>query len=141
MQQNLNRFIIAQEHFFEQALEEIQAGKKRRHWMWFIFPQYMNLGISSTSREFAIKSKEEAIAYFNHPILGKRLEEITTHFYHLEGKSAFSILGYPDNKKMQSCMTLFESISIKNSIFTKVLEKYFDGRRCQPTLDYLNSPN
>jgi uncharacterized protein (DUF1810 family) len=139
MQYDLNRFIAAQEHIFEQALAEIQAGKKRRHWMWFIFPQYKGLGSSSTSMEFAIKSKEEAIAYFNHPILGKRLEEITTYFYHLEGKLAYSILGYPDDKKMQSCMTLFESIPLKNSVFTKVLEKYFEGRRCQRTLDYLNS--
>ncbi len=105
---NLNRFIDAQENIYESALNEIKRGNKSSHWMWYVFPQYKGLGYSSTSQKYAITCIEEASMYFNHPILGRRLIEITNAFLNIENKSAYEILGDPDYLKMKSCMTLFK---------------------------------
>ena len=127
---NLERFINAQENSYQIALKEIQDGKKCSHWMWFIFPQIDGLGLSSISKEYSIKNKQEAIDYLNHNILGKRLIEITNALMKLENKSARSILGYPDDLKLKSSMTLFKIISSDNEIFSDVLGKYFNGEVC-----------
>ena len=134
---NLNRFLDAQKDLYEIALNEIKTGKKFKHWMWFIFPQYKGLGYSSTSQKYAITCIEEASMYFNHPILGQRLIEITNAFLNLENKSAYEILGETDYLKMKSCMTLFDSIQAKSDIFSKVINKYYSGSKCDRTITQL----
>ncbi|MER2997135.1 DUF1810 domain-containing protein [Pontibacter populi] len=136
---NLNRFLEAQESTYHTALSEIRNGRKRSHWMWFIFPQVAGLGFSETSRFYAIKSKAEAIAYLNHPVLGKRLTEITEALLTLEGKSANQIFGSPDDVKLKSSMTLFNALSSDNPLFKQVLAKYFKGEKDAKTLQLLNS--
>ena len=115
---NLERFINAQENSYQIALKEIKNGEKRSHWMWFIFPQIDGLGMSSISKEYSIKNHQEGKDYLNHNILGKRLIEITNALMKLENKSARSILGYPDDLKLKSSMTLFKIISSNNDIFS-----------------------
>ena len=134
---NLNRFLDAQKDLYEIALNEIKTGKKFKHWMWFIFPQYKGLGYSSTSQKYAITCIEEASMYLNHPILGQRLVEITNAFLNLENKSAYEILGETDYLKMKSCMTLFDSIQAKSDIFSKVINKYYSGSKCDRTITQL----
>ena len=136
---NLNRFIEAQITTIDDALNEIKRGRKTSHWMWYIFPQYKGLGLSSTSQKYAINSVEEALFYYNHPILGKRLIEITNAFLNLENKSAYEILGSPDHLKMNSCMTLFNSIQTETDIFSKVLHKYYSNSQCAKTISHLNN--
>lgn len=136
---DINRFIEAQAYSYEGALEQIKAGRKTGHWMWYIFPQYYSLGKSSTSIKYAINSNEEAISYLNHPILGTRLIEITKAFLEIENKTAFEILGGPDDLKIKSSMTLFDNMQADNNIFESVLKKYFDGRRCSRTLKLLEN--
>ena len=136
---NLKRFIDAQFSTYERALDEIKNGRKTSHWMWFIFPQYHGLGRSSTSIKYAINSKEEAISYLKHPILGPRLIEITKEFLSIENKTAYSILGEPDDKKIKSSMTLFSAVQNECNFFDSVLEKYFEGNRCRRTLSTLKN--
>ena len=136
---NLKRFIDAQFSTYERALDEIKNGRKTSHWMWFIFPQYHGLGRSNTSIKYAINSKEEAISYLEHPILGPRLTEITKEFLSIENKTANSILGEPDDVKIQSSMTLFDAIQSENDLFDSILEKYFEGNRCLSTLRILKN--
>jgi len=102
--------------------------------MWYIFPQYKGLGRSITSMEYAIKSQEEANIYMNHPILGARLIEITKVFLSIENKTAYEVLGGPDDLKIKSSMTLFDTIQNENDLFDSVLEKYFEGNRCKGTI-------
>lgn len=134
---NLDRFLEQQKFHFNQALSEIKLGKKQSHWMWYIFPQFKGLGSSSNSTHYAIKSKEEAQAYLNHSILGKRLIEITTELLKLENLSAYSIFGYPDDVKLKSSMTLFNAIQNETKVFELVLDKYFLSAKCEKTLRYL----
>tara|TARA_B100000401_G_scaffold224372_1_gene151870 strand:- start:45 stop:464 length:420 start_codon:yes stop_codon:yes gene_type:complete len=133
---NLKRFVNAQEKSYKVALKEIQNGKKNSHWMWFIFPQVNGLGMSSISREYSIKNKQEAKDYLDHNILGNRLIEITSTLMKIEQKSARSIFGYPDDLKLKSSMTLFKIISPKNKLFSDVLVKYFNGEVCEHTEKY-----
>lgn len=125
---NLQRFIDAQLNSYDIALSEIKNGNKQSHWMWYIFPQLDGLGKSETSKKYAIKSKEEAIKYLEHPILGNRPLEITNELLAIEDKSASDIFGFPDDLKLKSCMTLFVLIQNENSVFQKVLDKYFKGK-------------
>jgi uncharacterized protein (DUF1810 family) len=125
---DLNRFVQAQEEVYPQALSEIKRGQKRSHWMWFIFPQIDGLGSSSTAKFYAIKSKDEAKAYLNHPLLGKRLLECSEVLSRIEGKSAEEIFGYPDDLKLRSCMTLFACVSEPDSIFSRVLDQYYGSQ-------------
>jgi uncharacterized protein (DUF1810 family) len=134
---NLNRFIDAQENIYESALNEIKRGNKSSHWMWYVFPQYKGLGYSSTSKKYAITCVEEALNYFNHPILGRRLIEITNAFLNIENKSAYEILGDPDCLKMKSCMTLFNSIQAESEVFSKVINKYYLGSECSRTISQI----
>ena len=107
--------------------------------MWYIFPQYRNLGRSKTSIKYAINSKEEAISYLKNPILGSRLIEITKEFISIENKTAHDVLSGPDDLKMKSSMTLFDAVQTGNSLFDFVLEKYFEGNRCNRTISKLKS--
>jgi uncharacterized protein (DUF1810 family) len=138
---NLNRFLQAQSNSYEIALLEIKKGGKSSHWMWYIFPQIYGLGNSSTSITYAIKSEEEAKCFFNHPILGTRLIEITEEFLLITNKTAREILGRPDDLKLKSSMTLFHNIQNENKLFCSILEKYYEGKQCHKTLAIINQRN
>ena len=133
----LERFVQAQAEVYPRALAELKLGRKRSHWMWFIFPQIDGLGHSSTAKFYAIKSQDEARAYLDHPVLGKRLRECAEALLKIEGKSAAEIFGYPDDLKLRSSMTLFASASAADSVFTRVLDQYFEGEPDQMTLELL----
>jgi uncharacterized protein (DUF1810 family) len=133
----LSRFISAQDSVYDRVLEELKSGRKRSHWMWYIFPQVDGLGYSATSKHYAIKSMEEARAYLNHPVLGSRLSECANAVLTIEGRSASDILGYPDDVKLQSSMTLFAYVAGPDSVFVRVLDKYFQGERDVRTLQLL----
>ena len=135
MAADLSRFLKAQEHDYEQALREIRSGRKRTHWMWYIFPQIQGLGFSSTAQYYAIRDLEEAKDYLAHPVLGARLKEISSALLDLEGLSASEIFGYPDDLKLRSCMTLFRMADLNEPIFLEVLEKYYDGEPDFRTVD------
>jgi uncharacterized protein (DUF1810 family) len=135
---DLTRFISAQETIFESVLNELESGQKRSHWMWFIFPQIEGLGRSATARYYSIKSEEEARAYLKHPILGARLSKCAEALLAIEGKSAPEIFGFPDDLKLNSSMTLFACVTESTSVFVRVLEKYFDGKRDKKTEDFMN---
>jgi uncharacterized protein (DUF1810 family) len=132
---DLRRFVRAQESDYKPALEEIRAGRKRSHWMWYVFPQFAGLGLSSTSRHYAIGSLEEARAYLAHPILGPRLIECAEAALTVKGWSAHDIFGSPDDMKLRSSVTLFALVSSENSVFHRLLEKYFEGKRDERTVD------
>ena len=105
---DLDRFVSAQENVYQTALEEIGSGRKQGHWMWFIFPQITGLGSTEISRLYAIKSREEAVAYLEHPVLGPRIREISEVLLTQDDKSATELLGTPDDLKLRSSMTLFK---------------------------------
>lgn len=134
---DLKRFVQAQVGIYEQALAEIQAGRKRSHWMWFIFPQLDGLGFSSMSRRYSIKSLKEADSYLRHPLLGPRLIESAGAALGVEGRSALDIFGSPDDMKLRSCATLFAQISPAGSVFHQLLDLYFGGQRDDQTLRLL----
>lgn len=133
----LKRFLDAQQNMYDQALKEIQGGKKNTHWMWFVFPQFRGLGSSQNAIFYAINCKEEAIEYFNHHLLGTRLKEITRTLLELKYQSANSVFGSPDDLKLKSSMTLFSSIQTQTDIFELALEKYFSSSLCERTLRYI----
>ena len=124
----LNRFLQAQEDTYDQALEEIKSGKKRTHWMWFIFPQLKELGRSTTAKFYGIENFGEAEAYIKDPVLGSRLKEISEELLNIESTDALLIMGSPDDKKLRSSMTLFAIVS-EDPVFQKVLDKFFDGKK------------
>lgn len=130
---NLDRFLKEQECDYVEALREIKNGQKQEHWIWYIFPQIKGLGHSYNSEFYGISSKEEAKAYLEHPILGKRLREITQALLDCSNPSASDMLGFPDDLKVRSCMTLFDLVA-PNDIFNSVLEKYYEGKRCEKTI-------
>lgn len=134
---DLARFNSAQQAEYDRALAEIRAGDKRSHWMWFIFPQIDGLGFSSTAKKYAIKSAEEARQYLAHPVLGPRLLECAEAVLAVDGRSANEIFGSPDDLKLKSCMTLFESVAGQDCVFGRVLDKYYDGKRDTRTQDIL----
>ena len=136
---DLNRFVQAQEGDHARALSEIKSGRKRSHWMWYIFPQFDGLGFSPTSKRYAIKSIAEAQAYLAHPVLGPRLKECAEAALGVEGRSAFEILGSPDDMKLRSCATLFASVSPAGSVFHRLLDKYYQGEADSQTLHLLGS--
>ncbi len=136
-QYNLQRFVDAQKNDYAIALSEIKNGRKRSHWMWYIFPQIQGLGFSSTSKYYAIKNSYEAKAYLEHPVLGKRLIQISNALLSLGGNNATSIFGSPDDVKLKSSMTLFASLPDVDDVFKKVLDKFFGGKTDEATLDKL----
>jgi uncharacterized protein (DUF1810 family) len=135
---NLSRFIEAQEKSYSIALEEVKRGRKRSHWMWYIFPQLKGLGYSSTSKYYGIENIEEATEYLNHPILGTRLIEICEELLKLNTNDAYSIFGSPDYMKLKSSVTLFSQVENANPVFVSVLDKFFDGKLDDKTLNRLH---
>jgi uncharacterized protein (DUF1810 family) len=133
----LIRFLDAQNQVYLKALSEIKKGKKDTHWMWYIFPQIKGLGSSETANYYAIKDLNEAAAYLQHPILSKHLVEISEEVLNLKGKTATQIFGTPDDMKLRSCMTLFANVENTNPVFQKVLEKFFNGLPDELTLQLL----
>jgi len=131
---DLNRFVRAQEADYERALAEIRSGRKRSHWMWYIFPQFAGLGPSAMSQRYAINSLAEARAYLAHPILGPRLTEIADAVLNVQGRTAHEIFGSPDDLKLSSSATLFALVSPADSVFQRIIDKYFDGSRDEKTL-------
>ncbi|HTU01419.1 MAG TPA: DUF1810 domain-containing protein [Candidatus Sulfotelmatobacter sp.] len=134
---DLRRFVEAQEGDYERALGELQGGRKRTHWMWYIFPQLDGLGFSATAKHYAIKSLEEARAYLAHPVLGPRLERCAEAVLGVEGRSATAIFGSPDDLKLRSCATLFAAVSPPGSVFERLLATYYRGERDAKTLQLL----
>jgi uncharacterized protein (DUF1810 family) len=135
---NLERFVEAQRNDYAVALSEIKKGKKRSHWMWYIFPQALGLGYTSASMEYGIKNVNEAAAYLQHEILGKRLIEISSALLQLETNDALAVFGRPDNLKLRSSMTLFSLVPGADEVFQKVLDKFFNGKKDDKTLQLLN---
>ena len=129
----LQRFIDAQENVYSQVVTELREGEKRSHWMWFIFPQILGLGKSETARFYAIVDLREARAYVEHPLLGQRLRECAQLMVNVNNKTAGQILGFPDDLKLRSSMTLFSMVS-DAPVFQWVLDKYFDGETDDQTL-------
>jgi uncharacterized protein (DUF1810 family) len=136
---DLERFVRAQRDDCELALSEIMNGRKRSHWMWYIFPQIEGLGSSAMSRRYAIKSRAEARAYLDHALLGPRLLACVEALLNLEGRSVEQIFGFPDDRKLRSCATLFATVSPSGSVFQRLLERYFHGERDAATLRQLAS--
>ncbi|QKG51775.1 DUF1810 domain-containing protein [Hymenobacter sp. BRD67] len=134
---NLQRFLDAQATDYAAALAEIKNGRKRSHWMWYIFPQIQGLGFSEISKHYAIKDIAEAEAYFQHPVLGSRLVEICHALLGLEGTDANRIFGSPDDLKLKSSMTLFAALPDANPVFQVVLAKFFKGIADDKTLRIL----
>jgi uncharacterized protein (DUF1810 family) len=134
---DLNRFVEAQESVYGQALTELRRVRKESHWMWFMFPQLDGLGSSSTAKFYAIKSLEEAKAYLDHQLLGPRLLECCNVLLKCKEKSASEIFGFPDDLKLRSSMTLFAQVSQSDSVFARLLGRYFGGQLDQRTLELL----
>ena len=140
---DLKRFLTAQEEDYEPALQEIASGRKRTHWIWYIFPQLDGLAFSATSKRYAIKSLEEAKAYMTHPILGPRLLACAEAAQQVEGRGAEEIFGFPDNMKLRSCATLFALVHRATlppgevSVFDRLIDKYYGGQRDSKTLQLL----
>lgn len=136
---NLQRFIQAQDPVFERVLRELDEGRKRSHWMWFVFPQFAGLGGSEMSRRFAIGSAEEAQAYLDHPLLGARLRACTQLVLNVRQRSIAEIFGHPDDLKFHSSMTLFAQFTPEDSLFNQALDRYFHGILDEWTLQLLDS--
>lgn len=136
-QQGLERFVEAQKHDYQLALEEVQAGKKQSHWIWYIFPQMYGLGHSCYADLYGIRDKKEAEEYLKHKILGKRLREITMALLEYNYCSAEDIFGDLDAMKVKSCMTLFDVIC-PDDIFAEVLNKFYANKRCDLTISMLS---
>lgn len=135
---DLERFIQAQKCYYSIALDEVRSGKKRSHWIWYIFPQIKGLGYSSESVKYGIEGREEAEAYIRDPVLGERLVEITKAFLET-GLSADEVFGYPDDLKLRSCMTLFRAVCPEQTVFDEVIQKCFEGECCEKTLELLGN--
>jgi len=136
---NLQRFVNAQAPVYSSVCAELLDGQKRSHWMWFIFPQMHGLGHSATAQFYAIKSEAEARQYLRHPILGARLLKCAETVLAVKGKSITTIFNSPDDMKLKSSMTLFSTLTDTGSVFERVLEKYFGGRRDTLTLGLLEN--
>jgi uncharacterized protein (DUF1810 family) len=134
---NLQRYLDAQDPVFEDVLDELRHGQKISHWMWYIFPQIKGLGHSWTAQHYAINSLEEAKAYLEHPLLGKRLRTCTQLVMNIDGRTVSQIFGYPDNLKFCSSMTLFNRVDETDQIFKKALMRYCEGKPDTRTLDAL----
>ena len=131
---DLQRFVDAQAPVYERVRAELKKGRKQSHWMWFIFPQIAGLGHSAMAQRYAISSLDEAKAYLVHSVLGRRLLECTRLMIQVEGKTAYDILGSPDDMKFHSCLTLFARAAPQEEIFMDALEKYFGGAEDQGTV-------
>jgi len=136
---DLQRFVDAQDRVYDTVLSELRGGRKRSHWIWFVFPQLRGLGRSGTAEHYGISSLDEARAYLAHPVLGHRLRECTGLVAAIDGRSVDEIFGWPDNLKVRSSMTLFAHATDDNSGFRAVLDKFYDGEEDPATVELLNS--
>ena len=136
---DLRRFVDAQAGVYDRVVAELRAGRKTSHWMWFVFPQIAGLGTSAMARKYAISSREEALAYLEHPVLGPRLEECTRLVNLVEGRPIGRILGPPDDMKFRSSMTLFAHVAPDRRVFDEALRKYFGGIPDPLTLERIRS--
>ena len=134
---DLGRFVEAQAPVIDRVRAELQAGAKRSHWMWFVFPQIHGLGFSAMAERYAISGLDEAVAYLAHPVLGPRLRECVRLVLAAPGRSATAILGTPDDRKLQSSVTLFDIASSGEAIFGQALDRFFGGLPDQATLNRL----
>lgn len=134
---DLQRFVLAQDPVYAQVCAELAAGAKTSHWMWFVFPQLKELGRSATAQHFGIASRAEALAYWQHPVLGPRLKECSELVVAVEGRTALQILHSPDNLKFRSCMSLFALVAPEEPVFKRALDQYFDGEADARTLELL----
>ena len=139
MNYDLSRFLKAQERDYKTALAEIRSGRKRSHWIWYIFPQLKGLGFSSISEYYGIDGINEARAYMKDPVLSARLIEISRALLGLDSSDPGSVMGYPDDLKLRSSMTLFRAAAPEEPVFSQVLEKFFGGRQDQKTLRILKA--
>ena len=136
---NLHRFVEAQGTNYDEALSELRAGQKRTHWMWYVFPQLAGLGNSPMSARYSIRSEEEARAYLEHPILGRRLIECAEAVLAIGNKAAHDIFGSPDDMKLRSCATLFAHVSPPGSVFKRILDQYYSSEPDPKTLSLLSN--
>jgi uncharacterized protein (DUF1810 family) len=134
---DLERFVSAQDPVYAAVLDELRGGRKRTHWMWFIFPQVAGLGSSAMAQKYAISSADEAAAYLAHPVLGPRLRECAALVAAIDDKSIDEIFDSPDDRKFHSSMTLFSDVAPDEAVFQECLDKYFEGRDDPATLERL----
>lgn len=134
---DLQRFISAQDRVYGEVLAELRAGRKRTHWMWFVFPQFAGLGHSTMAQHYAIKSREEACAYLRDATLGERLRQCTQLVLAVNNRPIGAILEPPDDLKFRSCMTLFDSVAPVETLFKQALDRYFAGQADPRTLALL----
>jgi uncharacterized protein (DUF1810 family) len=134
---DLQRFVLAQDPVYTQVCGELAAGAKTSHWMWFVFPQLQALGRSATAQHFGIASRAEALAYWQHSVLGPRLKACSELVVAVDGKTALQIFRSPDDLKFRSCMTLFAQVAPQEPIFNRALAKYFGGEGDARTLELL----
>ncbi len=138
---DLKRFLEAQEDDYTYALQEVKNGCKESHWMWYIFPQIIGFGFSYMAEHYAIQNLQEAREYLKHPVLGKRLREISKALLDLTTNDAEAVFGYVDALKLRSSMTLFSFADKDDLIFQEVLDKFYGGERDQKTIDILAQQN
>jgi uncharacterized protein (DUF1810 family) len=138
MNNKLDRFIKAHERDYENALLEIKEGRKKTHWMWYVFPQIKGLGNSATSEFYSIDGIEEASLYYNNKYLREHLIEISQALLDIDSNDITNILGFPDNLKLQSSMTLFSLVDPKEKVFSEVLSKYYNGEKDMKTVNIIN---
>lgn len=134
---HLERFVAAQDKVYETVLEELSQGKKQSHWMWFIFPQTAGLGRTETAKKYALGSLDEAKAYLSHPVLGARLLECTKLVLAIDGKSANTIFGHPDDLKFKSSMTLFLLAAPNTKVFQSAIDKFYNGDKDELTVEII----
>lgn len=135
--QGLERFIEAQDRVYDSVCNELALGEKTSHWMWFVFPQLKVLGRSPIAKHFGIESRDEALSYWQHPTLSKRLVECTQFVLAQKNTTAFDIFGSPDDLKFRSCMTLFAQVAPQEPVFTQALERFFNNQPDESTLKSL----
>ena len=134
---DLSRFLEAQKNSYDTALREIKTGRKRSHWMWYIFPQIRGLGYSAMAQHYAIRDLGEAREYLRHPVLGPRLIEISEALLALDESDPRRVMGSPDDLKLRSCMTLFQCAAPDQPVFGKVLDKFYGGKPDEKTLQMI----
>lgn len=135
---SLQRFVEAQDPVYDRVVDELRAGRKRSHWMWFVFPQLKGLGMTATSTYYGISSIEEAERYLQHDVLARRLVACSALVLRSGAATASQIFGYPDDLKLRSCMTLFDLAQQDQPVFGEVLVKYFAGQPDDKTLQLLD---
>ena len=134
-----SRFLVAQEPVYASVVDELGRGRKTSHWMWFIFPQLAALGRSSTARRYGLDGVEDAHAFHKHAVLGARLRHCSALLLAVPDRSAYEILGSPDDLKLRSCMTLFKAALPLEPVYGEVLQRFYDGAPDELTLELLRA--